>query len=529
MSENAVVYARYSSRVQQEQSIEGQLAAARKYADEKGYTIIKEYCDRAKTGRNDQRAEFQKMLSDCSKKQFSVIIVWKVDRFGRNRYEIAINKARAKKYGVRVEYVAENISPGPEGVILESVLEGLAEYYSLQLAQNVSRGKLESAKKHHVIGGFLPYGFRAAEDKSYELDPEKAPIARQIFERYAAGETISSLLIWLDESGIRNARGTKFTKTTLPRMLKDERYIGTYSFKDIIHDEDAIPAIVSKETFAKVQVMMKMNKRMPSHAWEYTDYLLTDKLFCGHCGSMMAGMSGYGRHGTKYGYYACSDRRHGGSCRKKNVRQDWIEPLVIRETMRLLQDEELFQQMVDAAWDFYQKEAAANEEAQALRAELRTVEKGISNLVKAMEAGAISDTLVSRLQALEDQKAGLEKAIAQAELAMGPEITRDHIEFFLLKFREKDPEKEEDRKALVDTFINAIYLYDDKLTMTFNYRPGGTGEMKRITLSDLDSEGSPVDPPIPLSGSQSNHFLGNAHTLSIRVWRHVIIVTVDLI
>ena len=146
-----------------------------------------------------------------------------------------------------------------------------------------------------------------------------------------------------------------------------------------------------------------------------------------------------------------------------------------------------------------------------------------------MEAGAISDALVSRLQALEDQKDGLEKAIAQAELAMGPEITRDHIEFFLLKFREKDPEKEEDRKALVDTFINAIYLYDDKLTMTFNYRPGGTGEMKRITLSDLDSVGSPVDPPIPLSGSQSNQFSGNVHTLSIRVWRHVIIVTVDLI
>lgn len=521
MSENAVVYARYSSHQQTEQSIEGQLSAAKKYADEKGYTIVAEYCDRAKTGRNDNREAFQRMLNDCAKKQFSVIIVWKVDRFGRNRYEIAINKARAKKYGVRVEYVAENIAPGPEGVILESVLEGLAEYYSLQLSQNVSRGKLESAKKHHVIGGFLPYGFRAAPDKSYEIDPDQAAIARQIFERYAGGETISSLLAWLDSAGIRNARGTRFTKTTLPRMLKDERYIGTYSFKDIIHDEDAIPAIVDKKTFQKVQIMLKSNKRMPSHAWDYTDYLLTGKLFCGHCGSMMIGMSGYGRHGTKYGYYACADRRNGGGCEKKNVRQDWIEPLVIAETMKLLYDEELFQQIVDAAWSFYQEQAATDDETKALRAELRAVERGINNLVRAMEAGAVSDALVARLQNLEDQKAELDKSIAQAELAAGPQLTRDHIEFFLLKFREKDPEREEDRKALVETFVNSIYLYDDKMTMTFNYRADGSNQ-KQVTLSDLDPGGADGVRLL----TRSFHWVRYGRTFTVRLFRHVFIVTI---
>ena len=83
--ERAVVYARYSSHKQGEQSVEGQLAAAKAYADARGYTIIHEYVDRAMTGRNDNRDEFQQMLSDCGKKQFTVIIVWKVDRFGRNR------------------------------------------------------------------------------------------------------------------------------------------------------------------------------------------------------------------------------------------------------------------------------------------------------------------------------------------------------------------------------------------------------------------------------------------------------------
>ena len=521
MSENAVVYARYSSRGQNEQSIEGQLAAAQKYADEKGYTIVGNYCDRAKTGTNDNREEFQRMLADCAKRQFTVIIVWKVDRFGRNRYEIAINKARAKNHGVRVEYVAENISPGPEGVILESVLEGLAEYYSLQLSQNVSRGKLESAKKHHVIGGFLPYGFRAAPDKSYELDPDRAPIARQIFERYANGATISTLLAWLDESGIRNSRGTKFTKTTLPRMLKDERYIGTYTFKDIIHDEDAIPAIVDKETFEKVQIMMKNNKRMPSHAWDYSSYLLTGKIFCGHCGSMMIGMSGTNRHGVKYGYYACAERRKGGGCKKKNVRQDWIEPLVISEILKLLHDDVLFTQIVDAAWKYYQEETAAADETASLRAQLHDVDRGITNLVRAMEAGAVSDTLVMRLQSLEDQKAALNKSIAQAELAMGPILTRERIEFFLLRFRDADPDREEDRNAIVNTFLNAIYLFDDKITITFNYRPDGVNK-KQVTLTELDAGGgSTLDPTTPVHASRSNIF-------NIRLFRHVIVVTIKI-
>ena len=518
MSENAVVYARYSSRGQNEQSIEGQLAAAREYASKKGYTIIKEYCDRAKTGRNDNRVEFQQMLADCAKRKFSVIIVWKVDRFGRNRYEIAINKTKAKKYGVRVEYVAENISPGPEGVILESVLEGLAEYYSLQLAQNVSRGKLESAKKHQAFGGFLPYGFRTGPDKQYELDPERAPIAREIFRRYADGETISQLLRWLNDSGYRTKRGTPFTKTVLPRMLKDERYIGTYIFKDIIHDEDAIPAIVDKITFQRVQIMLKKNKRMPSHSWDYSEYLLTGKLFCGHCGSMMIGMSGINRHGVKYGYYACADRRKGGGCKKKNVRQDWIEPRIVSEIMKLLRDDALFQQIVDAAWAYYQEERKAQDETVSLRSELGGVSNGIRNLVRAMESGAVSDALIGRLQELEKQKADLEKAIAQAGIAMGPELTRDHIEYFLLHFRTSNVDDSEDRKALVEAFVNAIYLYDDKMTIVFNYRPDGQS-MKQVTLEELEGFDSC---PAYSSGRVTVE-------LRFRLYRHVVIFTVDLL
>ena len=188
----AVVYARYSSHRQGEQSIEGQLAAAYKYARDNNLRIIHEYIDRAMTGRNDNREQFQEMLKDTSKKQFSVIIVWKIDRFGRNREEIAFNKHKCKKNGVKVVYVAENVPDSPEGVILESVLEGMAEYYSLQLSQNIRRGNRASAEKCQSTGGNRPLGYKTDPvTKKFVIDPDTAPTVRKIYDMYAKGKKLT--------------------------------------------------------------------------------------------------------------------------------------------------------------------------------------------------------------------------------------------------------------------------------------------------------------------------------------------------
>ena len=396
--EMAVVYARFSSARQHETSIEGQLSAARRYAELKGYTIIHEYCDRAKTGTNDNREEFQRMLSDCAKKQFSVIITWKVDRFGRNREEITINKYRAKKHGVRVEYVAENIVEGPEGVILESILEGMAEYYSLQLSQNVKRGMMEAAKKHHVTSGAaVPYGYRVSADKTHEIDPDKAPIVKKIFELYASGNSEADIVRYLNAKGYRTSRGNAFNRNSLKRMLKNEKYTGVYIFKDVIRDENAIPAIIDKETFQKVQEMLKVNKKRPYNKWSYSDYILTGKLFCGKCESPMTGKSGTGRSGTKHCYYSCLNRQNKKGCDKDNVRQDYIEPLVLKKIHEILHNQELFQMIVDKTWEYYLKHDEDQTETQSLQAEQKKKKKGISNLVKSVENGMPYDLIQDRL------------------------------------------------------------------------------------------------------------------------------------
>ena len=482
--EMAVVYARFSSSRQQETSIEGQLAAARTYADKKGYTIIREYCDRAKTGTNDNREEFQRMLSDCAKRQFSVIIVWKVDRFGRNREEIALNKHRAKKSGVRVEYVAENISEGPEGVILESLLEGMAEYYSLQLAQNVKRGLLEAAKKHHVIGGQVSYGYRIAADKTYEIDPVTGPVARTIFEMYASGSTQAEIAQHLNGLGLRTRRGVAWNRSSIKKMLKNELYIGTYQYKDIIREENAVPAIIDKDTFRQVQDLLKVNRRAPSHKWSYSDYLLTGKLFCGKCGAAMVGMSGTSKTGGKHCYYICLNKHNKNGCDKKNIRQDYIEPIILERIHEVLHNEDLFQAIVDRTWDFYREQDTDQEETRSMEAELAKIEKGIGNLVKSVEGGMPFDLIKSRLDELEGQKTAIKKALAERELAKGIKLTKERIQFFLEEMREMNAGDRNSKRRLIETFVNAIFLYEDHLRITLNYT--GEGNRQTVTVEDIE-------------------------------------------
>ncbi|MBP5298663.1 MAG: recombinase family protein [Lachnospiraceae bacterium] len=474
----AVVYARYSSAGQKEQSIDGQLAAAYKYAEAKGYQIVHEYIDRAMTGRNDDRDDFQRMLSDTGKHQFSVIIVWKVDRFGRNREEITFNKYRCKKNGVRVEYVAENMPEGPESVILEAVLEGMAEYYSLQLSQNVKRGLLENAKHHKAVSGTPPLGYKLTEDKHFEVDPDTAPLVRVIYEKYAAGETLFEIIRYLNNAGYKTPRGKPFARTSLDKLLKNEKYIGIYKFKDIIYDEDAVPALIDKDLFYKVQDMLEKNKRAPVKNWNYSDYLLTGKLFCGHCGDPMVGKAGHGKSGRKYDYYICKKND------KKPVRKDWIEETVLQEVHRILDDDEIFQMIVDNTWEYYLEQDMKEHEREAMLKQIADIEKGIANLSKAVEQGMPFDVVSGRLDELSGQKIALQKAIAELEIQKGFKLTKDHIQFFLEQFRSMDASDRNCEKRLISVFVNAIYVYDDKLKIAFNYSE--EGQRNTVSLHDVE-------------------------------------------
>ncbi len=478
----AAVYARYSSHSQGEQSIEGQLAEAKKYAEAHGYTIVHEYVDRAKSGRTDNREEFQRMLKDTTKKQFSVIILWKVDRFGRNREEIAINKMKCRKNGVRVEYVAEKIPDTPEGVILESVLEGFAEYYSLQLSQNIRRGIAESAEKCQVTGGNRPLGYKTGPDKKFVIDEDTAPTVRMIFTMYADGATVTEIVKALNEKGLRTLRGTPFTKNSLHTILKNEKYRGVYNSHGR-YIEGGVPRIIEDDVFYKVQEMLKVNKRAPAKTWARADYILTEKLFCGKCGALMFGESGTSRTGAKHNYYICSNKKRFRSCDKKAVRQADIEDLVIKATCNLLADTELLDFIIENTWQYYLDQDNSQEELRNLTRQLEQTDFAIKNLIRAMEAGIFTEETKARMDELTTQKAELKASIADRELAKGFHLKKEHIAFYLNDLRKADHGDRELQKRLIQTFVNAVFVYDDCLKLSFNF----SGDKSTVTLKMLEA------------------------------------------
>lgn len=477
----AAVYCRYSSTSHQtDQSIEGQLAAAQKYAAAHGMTIIREYCDRGISGRSDDRAEFQRLLRDSAKHEWSALIVWKTDRIGRNREELAINKSRLKKNGVKIFTVAETIPDTPEGIILESVLEGFAEYYSVQLAANVKRGLRESAKKGNTVGHII-FGFTRSADKRVIIEPTEAAIVQRVFREYTSSVPTKEIIEKLNEEGLR-CRGRLFNYNTILRILKNRKYIGEYRWDGELLGE--LPRIIDDATFEKAQYMISANRRAPSRVWTHIDYLLTGKLFCGHCESAMVGVSGTGKNGTRHHYYECMGHRKK-TCHKKTVRKEWIEDLVLSEIRAVLSDDALLDAIAQKAYDIYASETDTSY-VDSLQKQLSEAEKGISNIVRAVEAGMFSPALRERMEALEAQKAELEASLAAARLDASMEISKDMILFGLHKMREYTPEDPEARSRLIDAFINAVYLFDDKLLISFNYTNG----TRRVPLSEISFSSS---------------------------------------
>jgi len=473
----AVIYARYSSSGQREESIEGQLRECNEFARKNGLNVIGEYIDKAMTGKNDKRPDFQRMLRDSERGHFQAVIMWKMDRFARNRYDSAMYKYKLKKNGVRIFYAKETIPEGPEGIILESVMEGYAEYYSENLSQNVRRGLYDSALELKTLGHRI-IGYKRAPNGRFEIDEGAAAIVRRIYEEYAAGKRAKDIYKKLNEEGHRTSWGGQFNKSSLRRILQNEKYIGIYEYEDI-RVEGGIPAIIDRELFEKVQAMIEKNHNSPGRG-RVQSFLLTAKLFCGHCGSPMTGDSGTSATGQVYMYYTCNKRKYEKACKKERAPKDWIERYVVEELARLVNSEG-FVDMVAGKVVAFQERERDRSALDALEARQKDTEKAIANMLAAIEAGIVTPSTKSRLVELEAQRASIDKGIAR-ELIDEPSLDHDQLVYFLSQFRNGDTEDEAYRIKLVDMFLNSVFLYDDKLVLIMNY----SGENSKITLPIME-------------------------------------------
>lgn len=468
---NGVIYARYSPGPNQtEQSIEGQVRDCMEYAKKNNINILDVYADRSLSGtESEHRDEFQRMLREAERKQFSRVIVWKIDRFGRNREEIAINKLHLKKQGVKVCYAKEHIPEGPEGIILESMLEGMAEYYSAELSQKIKRGQRESFMKGRILSNTLRFGYKKNVNLQYEIDDTTAPIVREMFQMYADGYQLKNICDKMNNKGVLNTKGKPINSNFLYRMFRCREYIGEYSFSGKI-SADAIPRIISEELWDAVEKRVEESKakrtQTANKAKASIEYLLSGKVTCGLCGESYNGTYGTGRDGERHYYYTCrSKRKRGVKCDAKNYKMEWLDNFVIERTVNDVLNDNTIDFIAEKVIDF-QKKDSISFSLKSLEKQLKNCEKKIKNLMDAIEAGIITPTTKNRLTELENEKEQLVINIAK-ESKKRVQFSREQIIYWLELFRDGKI-TDDKRTKICSMLINHVVIERDQIIIAYN-------------------------------------------------------------
>ena len=476
---NVVFYGRYSDSGQSEQSIEGQRKVCYEFAERNGYRVIAEYVDRAQTGTNDSRPEFQRMIADSAKWQFQGVLVYQLDRFARNRYDSATNKAKLKKNGVKVLSARENIAEDASGVLLESVLEGMAEYFSAELSQKVKRGMALTAQKCEFTGSGVPLGYKIV-DKKFAIDDNSAPIVKRIFEMYLAGNTMAEIIRHLNENGVKTSKGNPYHKDSIRRILTNNRYLGIYTYGDI-EIPGGIPRIIDDATFRDTQALLEKNKKAPARLKAFDEnYLLTTRLYCGHCKCAMTGESGTSSTGSIHQYYKCVTVRKHGDCKKKPVKKKYIEDLVVSNVLATLTHDTI-DDMAKKISDLSAKEGNSDN-LKRLKKLLKENEVATVNLINAIESGKAVDVLSAQIEKRQAERADLEIQLAREKMVR-PILSYNDVKFFFEKFKSGDANDYSYRIALVDTLVDRIYLYDGDNARTEIYCKASN----HVTMQPLDS------------------------------------------
>lgn len=438
---DAAIYARYSSHNQREESIEDQVRVCRAEAERQGYNVVHIYADSAISGRTDERPEFQRMLADAGKKSWNAVFIYKMDRFARNRYDSAIRKAELKQKGIKLISATEHVPEGPEGVLLESLLEGMAEYYSRNLAENVRRGMEGNAMKCNPNG--RPLAGYVITNGHYEPDPDTAPLVRMIFEMYADGATMRECIEATPE--LRTSTGHVLTASTISKMLRNESYMGTFHQMGI-RIEGGMPAIVPEHVFKQVQSRLQANKH-GRQAPLVERYPLSGKLVDEH-GNVYVGVSGTSKGGKRYRYYMCKASNH-------RLPQPDVDERVSHAVAKVVGRPDALERITSMIM-LAQERAESGERAQmaVLQAQLDANHAEQERIVDAIAKIGLNDSMEARIKTLEDEALYLREELASVRVG-APHITPDMVEFWVSQLFFAEP------AAVLATFVSRVVVADD--------------------------------------------------------------------
>ena len=485
MNKRVAIYARFSSHSQTEQSIEGQLRECYDYAKRHDLLVVGEYIDRALTGTSDKRPEFLCMIEDSKKKIFDYVLVYQLDRFARNRYDSANYKAKLKKNGVRVLSARENITEDASGILIEGVLESMAEYFSAELSQKVKRGIKESLYKGYFTGGYILFGYDV-EGKHLVINPTEAAIVRDIFERYKSGEKAQSIVDRLDEMGIHNKTGAKFTVNSVAKMIRNRKYMGVVTINGETYT-NVVPAIVDERTFITCNKVLDNQRHKQKAVHGHSEYVLSGKLFCGNCGALMTAEDGTSHTGRVYHYYKCTNRRqHKEECRKNNVSKEKLEDLVFEKTIEHILQPQVIDKIAATVVDKFNEGLQKSDALLLLEKEQQQVQKAIDGFLNAIAAGIVTKATKEKLLELERQNDALTDKITLEKSRQIPPLEYEAVRAFLTYFARRQYKNDEEKNEFFNSFIYRVVLFDDCLYIFYNTAPHTPTKIK-LSREELET------------------------------------------
>lgn len=475
----AYAYARFSSDNQREESIEAQFYEIKKYAAAEGILIEKYFCDEAVSGRTTNRPEFLAMLDEVfANGGIDYIIVHKVDRFSRDKYQSAILKEKLSRRGVKVLYAAQKIADTPEGGLMESILEGFAEYYSNNLSEETKKGLYTNARKAKFNGGSVPFGFDVDEDRNYIINSYEAVAVKLMYDLYLQGLSQTQIAEEINKKGYKTRYGKDFTDYSVKYILTSPKYCGTYQYGKItytygangkrnLHIEnpddqivtvkDAIPKIVDEEVFEKVQEMIKRraNQRQPR---QKVTYALKGKIFCSCCGSPMSGSTN-GRN-IKYSYYRCK------SCGNR-IKRDPLEKYILTAAKSFILENsdrlvELIEKEVQKMMDTKDTDRAA------LKKRYDQIEREENNCVDFIMQMGANEKLKEKLEELEIEKKSIEKALS---IDMDPINLSKEVRIWINKIKNESADTILSKKDLIQLMVRKVEVDKEEVKIYFNFCP----------------------------------------------------------
>lgn len=491
-NKKAVIYARYSSHNQREESIDAQLRECHDYAQKNGFLVIEEYCDRALSGKTDNRASFQRMINDAQSQGFSFVLVYKLDRFARNRHDSRVYKETLKDMGIKVISIKEDIPETPEGIILESLMEGLAEYYSASLSQNIKRGMTENALKCKFNGSGCPLGYTITPEKDYAIDPIGEKVVQEIFTLYAEGKTSAEIIRHCNSKNYKTSKGQPFNKSSIYRIVTNDRYLGIYRHGDIA-TEGGIPQIIDKELFDKVQKIVNKNKAQKARGKAKTNYLLSGKVFCGHCGNSLIGECGTSKVGKIYNYYKCYGRKVMKNCTKATESQKWLEEIVVKTIIEKVLTDENILDIADKVMNLIENDTSTAVELKHYNNELKDTRKKINNIVDMIADGVANKSVAAKLTELENYEKEILLNIDYLNMKK-PALTKEQVVYWLESFKDGDLNDDAYKQKVINALLHSVYVFDTddggkKLVLNFNTSSNNTAEVK---CSDFGASAPPI-------------------------------------